>query len=106
MVTTLDDGGEDEEEADPQAMGDDGGEALSRCVGLSQNGMHRRRFAGRPPSTGSHSNDRFRVAHAIFSFNDHFTDGTHQTYFVTPIVFDNLDGCYDRNSSKWRVFIL
>lgn len=105
MVTTLEDDGEDEE-ADPQAIGDDGGEALSRCVGLSQNGMHRRRFAGRPPNTGSHSNDRFRVAHAIFSFYDHFTDGTHQTYFVSLIVFDNSDGCYDCDNSQRRVFTL
>ncbi|KAJ3656670.1 hypothetical protein Zmor_015725 [Zophobas morio] len=47
------------------AAGEEGGEALSLCVGLSQKGMQRRRLAGRPPSTGSQSNERFRVAHAI-----------------------------------------
>lgn len=40
--------------------------SLTVVVGLSQNGMQRRRLAGRPPNTGSQSNDRFNVAHAIF----------------------------------------
>lgn len=35
-------------------------------LGVPQNGMHRRRFAGRAPNTGSQSNERFNVAHAMF----------------------------------------
>lgn len=57
-------------------LGDDGsmelgellGEGLSLCEGLPQNGMHLLLFAGLPPRTGSQSNDRFNVAHAIFDF--------------------------------------
>lgn len=49
-----------------EAEGDAGGEALSLLVGLSQKGINRLRLGGRPPKTGSQSNERFRVAHAIF----------------------------------------
>lgn len=57
-----------------------GGEALSLCVGLSQKGMQRLRLAGRPPNTGSQSNERLRVAHAIFSSVAN-TSQTKQTLF-------------------------
>jgi hypothetical protein len=60
--------------------GEAGGEALSLCVGLSQKGMQRLLFAGRPPNTGSQSNERFRVAHAIFSSVAN-TSHTKQTLF-------------------------
>lgn len=54
-------------DVEPTGLVEVPGEPISLWVGLEQNGIHLRLFAGLAPKTGSQSNDLFNVAHAIFS---------------------------------------